>query len=315
MIGIVIGKSPNENLNYSLPIGRVLDGPGGAGFELRALQGLPFLRGTRTYLLQDGFTLPKSWPDFAQAYLAVLDRHGELARAELLGAYADRLFPKGKGVEDLLYGVEAAYFPRVIMQDNDDRWTASEPGYTRTELGGDGYIAVASQPQRGFTLLRLHRPGNAADPGWYADSQGFMDLALKGLGITRQVGSDAVRVTSLGAAGSDTAFVDHHGRRWQLRSWALPYLDAYLVTLLLPTPDGYVGLAQKSGGVALTETRKRLQLLADLFDVSYWGTLAQWRAFLARRELLPAALADVRLEPLAPGGWRRRVSASSWRRG
>ncbi|MFO1400538.1 MAG: serine protease [Steroidobacteraceae bacterium] len=304
VIGIVIGKSANENLNYSLPIGRVLDAPGAAGFDVRALQALPFLRGTRSYLLKDGFALPKGWADFARAYQEVIDRHGELARAELLAAYADRLFPKGRGVEDLLYGVDAAYFPRVIMQDNDDRWVAHEPRYARTELGGDGYIAVATQPDRGFSLLRLHRPGNAADGGWYADSKGFMDLALKGLDVTRPVGRDEVRVTSLGAAASESLHVDHHGRRWQQRSWVLPYLDAHVVALLLPTPDGYVGLAQVSGGVTLTETRKRLQLLADLIDVSYWGTLAQWRAFLGRRPLLPDALAALRLEPAAQGGWR-----------
>jgi TonB family protein len=303
VIGIVIGKSPNENLNYSLPIGRALDAAGKAGFELRALQGLPFLRGTRTYAIKDEFTLPKSWKEFALAYAALIERHGDRARAELLAAYADSTFPRGKGVEQLLYGVEAAYFPRLIAQGGDDSWSADELGYARTDLGDDGFVGVASQ--RGITLLRLHRPGNAADAAWYADSRGFMDLALKGLGITRQVGSDAVRVTSLGAALADTRYVDHYGRRWQERSWAVPYLDAYVVGLLLPTPDGYVGLLQFTPGLMLPEARKRIELLADLFYVSYWGSLQQWRAFLARREALPDALGALRLEPEPKGaGWR-----------
>ena len=53
VIGIVIGKSPNENLNYSLPITIVLDAPTNkATFDTRYLQSLPYLHGTLTHSLK-----------------------------------------------------------------------------------------------------------------------------------------------------------------------------------------------------------------------------------------------------------------------
>jgi serine protease Do len=59
VIGIVIGKSPNENLNYSFPIGRALDGEEHlAKFEQRILTSVPFMHGTISYSVKDTFKLP-----------------------------------------------------------------------------------------------------------------------------------------------------------------------------------------------------------------------------------------------------------------
>jgi hypothetical protein len=64
VLGIVIGKSPNENLNYSLPIARVLDGEAmKARFDQKSLASLPYLHGTLTYAYKDEFALPLTWPN------------------------------------------------------------------------------------------------------------------------------------------------------------------------------------------------------------------------------------------------------------
>ncbi len=69
VIGIVIGKSPNENLNYSLPIARVLDGEATkARFDQKSLTTLPFMHGTLTYAYKDEFNLPLAWPAFVIAH-------------------------------------------------------------------------------------------------------------------------------------------------------------------------------------------------------------------------------------------------------
>jgi hypothetical protein len=62
VVGIVLRKSANENLNYSLPIGIVLDAPiDKAIYDERGLTSLPFMRGTRTYAYRDEFHLPLPW--------------------------------------------------------------------------------------------------------------------------------------------------------------------------------------------------------------------------------------------------------------
>ena len=311
VIGIVIGKSPNENLNYSLPISQVLSAPDHkARFDQRALISLPFLHGTQTYAYQDTFDLPLAWPEFARAYQQVIVRHDELARAALLKNYADTLFPRGSGTEAVLYAPETNdYRPRLIAQQEDGRWAPVEPEYTNAELPGDGSVSIAGAA--GAVLLRLVRSDHASDDTFYSDSKAFMDLALKGLNLHRTVGPDQVRVTSLGAASSDAIYVDHYGRRWQERIWAVPFMDVYLVCLLLPTPDGYSALIHYAPSSSKAAIEARIRLLANQFDVSLSGTLAQWRAYLARRPLLPTALGEVKLESTPVWTLRTRRFVSS----
>jgi TonB family protein len=300
VIGIVIGKSPNENLNYALPIRQALEAPDRlALFDQRALISMPYLQGTQTYSYKDQFALPLGWMEFARAYLAVIERHDRLSRSALLTSFAETLFPGGGDADSLLYSTDANDFnPRLVTQQPDGSWTATAPDYTSTDLPGDGSVSVASVA--GVTLVRLERPGSASDDAFYSDSRGFMDLALKGLNLRRPVGADQVRITSLGPARSEKAHVDQHGRRWQQRVWAVPFLDVYLDVWLLPTPDGYSGFIQYVPSMSLTLATDRSRALADLFDVSLRGTVAQWRAHLARRDALPEVFSGVKLETGGP---------------
>jgi serine protease Do len=295
IIGIVIGKSPNENLNYSLPIGRVLDGENQkARFDTRALTALPYLHGTYTYSYKDSFKLPLAWPAFADAYQELIGREMDKARSGLLNTYANILFPKGPGSVEILYAPEANDFrPRIIAQQADGTWTAFSLEYHSTDLSGDGSVSQANAA--GAVLLRLVRPDAASDDTFYSDSKAFMDMALKAINLRRPVGPDQVTITSLGAARTDTLFTDTYGRKWQSRVWAVPFMDMYVVGLLLPTPDGYAAIMKYVPSAMLHEAQKEAQLLADQVDVSYRGTLAQWQADLRRKALLPDALKDVTL--------------------
>ena len=296
VIGIVIGKSPNENLNYSLPIREMLDSPEGtAQFDQRVVTRFPVLHNTRTFAYRHEFKLPLSWPEFAKAYEEVVVRYSKQARDELLKANEHRIFPSGEGTEELLFDLDVHFEPRIIAQQTDNTWSAVAPGYRQADLPGDGQVSVADVSGTGITLLRLHRPHNADDEAFYSNSKTFMDLALKGMNITRTVGADNVRVISMGAAAGDTVYTDHHGRRWQQRLWPLPYLDAWIISMQLPTPDGYVALLQYAPSALERIAQSQVALMADFVDVSYSGTLAQWQSFLKRRALLPASLADLTL--------------------
>lgn len=296
VIGIVIGKSPNENLNYSLPIAQVLDADAQKGrFDLKSLISLPYMHGTYTYAYKDDFNLPLSWPAFAESFRKIMDRHSDEARAQLKKNYADTLFPKGPGTESLLYqAADGGGLPRLITQQADGTWVASSHPEEKVDLPGDGAVRVADVA--GAKIVSIVRSDGASDDAFYSDSKAFMDLALKALNLRRTVGPDQVRVISLGAAKSDSIFVDPYGRKWQERVWAIPFLDAYVVGELLPTPDGYVAILFMSLSSTVHEAKELAQLFSGQFDVSYRGTLAQWSASLRRKSLLPAALADVKLD-------------------
>ena len=295
LVGIVIAKSPNENLNYALPITRVLEAPEAkARFDVRGLTRLPFMIGTKTYVMKDEFALPLSWARFVKAYQALLDHHNDQAREQLLSTYANEMFPKGRGTEAILYDVYAGEQGLgIVKQDTDGEWATERPHLDDTDLPGDGKVSVA--PLAGGELLQLERSDGATDDAFYSNSKAFMDIALKALNIRRQVGSDSVRVTSLGAASEDRLQTDLYGRKWQWRLWPVPFLDSYVVAALLPTPAGYSALIQLAPSSGLREAKLRLQLLTNQVELNYEGSLAQWQAFLKRGSQLPESLTGVTL--------------------
>jgi len=292
VIGVVIGKSPNENLNYSLPISRVLDAPDNkATFDVRYLQQLPYLHGKTTHTLKSEFSLPKSWQSFSAAAIHVNEKDNAEARQELLDKFANAFFPVG--AEQVLYDTDYKYDPQLIVQQQDDRWESQLPSFASTDLPGDGFVKVGSI--HSVALFRLHRSNLASDAAFYGDSRQFMDLMLKGLNLTREVGSDAVRITSLGSAARDSKYTDKYGRVWQERIWPIPYLDVYVIAMVLPTPDGCVGVMEYSPSAFLNNFVSIVEDVSNLVDVSYWGTLEQWQNFLKQRDLVPRGLSKLQL--------------------
>ncbi len=78
---MVLAKSPNENLNYALPIGMVIDAGNQATFDQRFLTKLTFMQESKIYALKDAFPLPLSWGSFEQKYQQVIQQHADEARA------------------------------------------------------------------------------------------------------------------------------------------------------------------------------------------------------------------------------------------
>ncbi|MHB8478016.1 MAG: TonB family protein [Steroidobacteraceae bacterium] len=310
VIGIVLRKSQNENLNYSLPIARVLDAASKASFNQRAVVSLPLMRGTRTYAYKDEFKLPLTWSEFVKAYKTVVERHFAEARGQLLSEYAAKSFAKGDAADEVLYANDPdSYDFRLIHQEADDGWRGAAPGTKKTDLPDDGYVSIGVEDS--VALLRVHRSNNASDDAFYNDSKAFMDIAAKVLGISRAVGTDNIRVTSLGPALTDLLYTDRYGRKWQQRRWALPYLDAYVVGMLLPTPDGYSAVMQVAPSSAASYIEEVLHLIADQVDISYVGTLPQWQSYLRRKALLAEPLKSLSLEN--PNNWTVRTAKFEFR--
>lgn len=293
VIGIVIGKSANENLNYSLPINRVLDAPvNKALFDTRYLEGLPYMHDTMTHKLKTEFSLPKNWESFATTFMHINDQDVKQAQQELLSKYADKYFPVGG--DEVLYDLDQKYDPQLIMQYADEHWGSVVVRFNSTDLPVDGFFKIGAA--NNVSLFRLHRPSNLADATFYHDSKAFMDMALKGMNIERQVGTDQVHVTSLGIAKRDEKITDNFGRVWQQRVWAVPYLDVYVVAMMLPTPDGYVGIMTYAPSSTLNSSVFNMVKVAEVINVGYWGTVEQWQVFLKQRELLPRSLARFQLD-------------------
>jgi serine protease Do len=292
VLGIITAKSPGENLNYALPIANVLDGKGVAVFDVRSSFGVPILRQQLVANFKDSFPLPAKWDDFARLLMRSSDRQHEVNEKKLLDEHAREL-PPGGNASRLLATLDRGSELGLIHQQEDDSWDISTPsGEDETKLPGGSTLWTGSLP--GAYSFRLERPALVADSAIYRDDTAFMDTLLKGIKLPRMVGTQAIRITSLGQPQSRELHTDRFGRIWQMRTWSLGYSDMLLVTMTLATPDGYAGLLQPVPSASHRVTLAGMKLLADYTHVGYRGSPAQWQALLADRELCPPFLRGIR---------------------
>jgi hypothetical protein len=291
VIGIVLRKSESENLNYAAPFSLI-----GAASEKSADVGsrtsfrLPIMDTSEIIDARSNAPLPSSLADLYTAMNRAVLALFTTGDHQLMEHNADHLFPKGPGSEQLLHEVSRSPLPRAIHQSSDGRWEIAAPQAKSSQLDGNGLVVSAGG------ALRLKAPDGLALATLYGDSKLYMDLLLKSaLPLHRKVGTDSVKVVSLGKAMEQSDYTDNYGRLWRVMEWSLPFDDAILVTLNMPTPEGYSAL------IALGPTRTRAvminqqELSTNYQFVTLEGTLARWHEYQALPGIQPKGLAGLHL--------------------
>lgn len=293
VLGVIARKSANENLNFALPIALVLQAPANkAIIDVRMTVGLPFITMRKTVDFETGFDLPLRFEEFDRKLLALNDERYAAAQKALLEESASQIFPRGNSSR-LLSDTFLTSNPSMISQQPDGSWDVPRTNAGgNTQLGNDGYVWMGSQP--GVALFRIRYPSELDVTASRADSKLLSEQLLRGIRVGRPFGAENVRITSLGHAGKPREFTDVHGRHWQQWFYPLPFADTTMVVTVLPVPDGYVGTWRSAGGSLVERTAAEVRLIADFMQVSYGGTLPQWRGFLA----------DAKLRPQGFGQWK-----------
>jgi hypothetical protein len=294
VIGLVLSKSPAENLNEALPIARLLEAKAGEGrIANRTAVRVPMLDASASEVLSidERFPLPKSLADFYKTRKSLNEGAYERAVAQLLQHNAARLFPHGSGSEELLHQVRYQVFPQLLHEGANGIWGLGTPKTQTVQLEKNGFIE-----QTPDGLFHLRAPDDISASSLSGDSQLMMDLLLKGAPVRRPVGSESVRITSLGKATQESRHTDTYGRVWQFRSWPIPYMEAIMQTYTLSTPDGVAGLSARVPPDSANEVEQLLTMLLDYTLVTMEGTLAQWQDYLARKNERPKALDAIKID-------------------
>ncbi|HEX7114723.1 MAG TPA: serine protease [Steroidobacter sp.] len=295
VIGVVLRKSENENLNYAAPIALVLDAPDNlAQLDAEAQYWLPVMddkeTGRRTLEIQ----LPKSFPALSKEILDFWNSFFMSLRAELLKRHADTLFPRGEGSQQLLYSAVQVMGPSLVARGDDNVWQIAQPTGTQTAtLQANGFVTYGDLANA--TFMKLRRPDDVPAATFYSDSKAYMDTFLRAMSWKRTVGREDVRIVSLGPAAEDREHVDAWGRQWQLRSWNVEFQDTVVLSMALPVPDGYLAILRSADTAWVESALDDLRTMADFSYVTYSGTLAQWRDFLSMPHLWPRALREIEI--------------------
>lgn len=296
VIGVVLMKSANENLNYALQIKEVLDAPEKtAVIDSRVTYRLDIFDTTLSNTFKGSFPLPQSLADFFAQFTRLQNAYIEDQLTQILAKDADKLFPRGEGSYKLLYGESwMNALPAMVVRSNTGEWSLSENEGKRQSLSANGYLDIGLV-QRKF-VMHLRRPDTTPAAGFYNDPVVLGDLLAKAGLFQRTVGPEKIRITSLGKPVGDTVHVDAWKRRWQVRTWALPFGNTKVIVYALPVPDGYAMTMVFAGGGQAYDATADMRAITDFMSVEYDGTLAQWKDFLKNTELLPDALKAARLD-------------------
>jgi serine protease Do len=294
VVGVVLRKSPNENLNFALAIGQVLDGSEDSGvIEARSSYRTMVMKAADSVSLNEKIELPKSLGEFYASARQISANWVAKIHSNFKKNHQDAMFPLGNS-EQLLTTVYAEAFPKLISQSDGGTWMLVGDAPRKVELDKNGYLQQVITNNVFF--VRLKAPDDVSGADLIVDSKRFMDLLLKGYPVSRPVGTDSVRVTSMGTASEESWFTDDYLRRWQIRSWLVPFNDTVITTVALPTPDGMVMMMSQTPSALHETITKEIELLCGFFYVSYTGTLAQWQAFLSDPHALPVTLSSVTIQ-------------------
>ncbi len=297
VIGIVLRKSPGENLNYAVPIAEVLRAhPNRALIQMKVRYILDNMDMTQRETLREEIALPKTYAELNAEMNAVIAQFSDKLLKNLLAEHRDTIFPRGPGSTRLFYKTYHAVFPHLIVKGKDGNWDAYHPKETREAvLEKNGRLVYGTLGTSVYMYLR--KPDDIPLEKFYGDSKLFMDLILKGGSRYREIGPESIKITSMGKALEDYRFTDSYGRIWMVRTWLVEYNDRKVVTFSLPVPGGCIVIMRTDQtGSADQGDIPDLKVLSDFICVSYSGTFKEWREFLGLKDLLPSPLSTLEIQ-------------------
>jgi len=296
VIGVVLRKSENENLNFALPISEVLQSPENmASVHKRMVYSLDNMEMRKWGTLDEEIPLPKNYSELNRELVKANNGFANQLLKDLLAENQADIFPNGKGSDILLNQTYTAIFPHLIMKGGDGNWGPYYPEETtKADIGHNGTVTYGKLGNSVFA--RIIKPDDINLEQFYNDSKLFMDFMLQGVYSTREVGPEKIKITSLGKAQEEYVFTDSYLRKWLVKTWLLEYSDRKIVTFSLPVPGGCVTLlrSDQTGRVDGGHIPD-LKVLTDFIYVSYYGTFGQWRELLAMKDFLPAAFSNIKM--------------------
>ena len=295
VIGVIVKKSPNENLNYALPIDEVINAPDDAGnLDSRVPYQLPIFDTTISNECKEQIALPLSYDAFNSSFMQWENTCIDAQHAALLSQESDNLFPKGAGSDLFLHAEPPTRsFPSLMVLTDSSQWRLLpiSGGTKKNPLPHNGFIMNGFAKSTFFE--HIGRPDNISASQYYGDPKFLIDtLATQGY-IQRNVGTENVKVTSLGEPSQTTSYTDTWGRHWRQYAWSMPFANWYVMVSSLPVPDGYVALIQFIPASAKHQHMLELREMSNYIFAAYDGSLAQWKDFLQQTELLPDAFKNI----------------------
>lgn len=292
VIGVILRKSENENLNYALPIQEVLEAPENqAHFHRFVRYMLAITNKNYGPIKSDEYIdLPLHYSELREILTEMEKASNQELKDLLVEKHRDTLFPYGKGSRPLLHKAMSYFFPKIAAENSEDGvWEIYQPKDIKSaQLEDNGRLSFGSLAN--FLMVRFRKPHSTPLERFINDSEFYMDTFLKAYPLNRFIGNEEIRITSLGEADRVEHYTDNYNRTWLVRTWDIVFANSQLTLYSLPVPSGFITMALL-GGVSALEQEARIDMEEYLNYVfySYTGTFQEWENFfnLDERYLSP----------------------------
>jgi ankyrin repeat protein len=290
VLGIVIARSENENLNIALPMGEVAQ-DALAHLDWRFVYSIPNFAASSSVSreLHKDFKLPLGLGELREEMGDFISSQNRATATAM--AYGDRskTFPYSKESAAAIGDNHTPTFPSVYVQQADGTWkldTVTKPAYAR--IGSDGSIGYGDF--LGYCLFSYVKEGGKSAPALCRDPRALFDSILEGYSFSRTIGSKQVRIRSLGDPIEKRSYIDARGRHWFAATWSLPQSDSVGLFFYLPTPSGTVGFFKTLSYGDLDDCLIDLEIASGFVSLGYSGSLSDWAEFLSADDLMPEAM-------------------------
>ena len=178
MIGIVLRKSQDENLNFALPISEVLNAKQNIAIYHR-FQNYNLLITTKKYgheRFDKEITLPLHYKKLREENVKLNKEYSQYLKDKLIEKYNNIIFPNGTNSYSLLHLSASIYFPHLILENESDGiWKIFKPSeVTDAQIDKNGYLKYGTIQNLGF--YELKKPDGLSIKQICEDSKLFMEV-------------------------------------------------------------------------------------------------------------------------------------------
>lgn len=290
VLGVILKKSPNENLNYALPIDEAVGFSRDYGIyhEKYKIQ-IPLTVLGDFHIYHRKIKLPAAYQSFRKKSHQLFMDYYRTQMDKTIKKYRKDLFPYGPGSDLVMHTKPVSTLPHLIYEYNDKWYAQKAQNNITVNAGPNGKITFGNFTD--FFMISIDKPDDLSIKALCQDSQAFMDYLLKGVNLERSIENEDIRVTSLGKAVEKSIYHDRYQRPWVVRIYRTDFNYGQVITFSLAIPKGMVTFYHAAyTGVDAAIIIADLKYVTDYALVTMEGTLKEWSDFLAIKKFVPAGL-------------------------
>lgn len=293
VIGIVTMKNQNENLNYALPIEEIDTGKNGVGIiDTKFSYQLPNIANKKEFCdFVYNVKLPMNYTvlhdEITVAYKENIKKTVDIM-SKKYAPTASESFDKAKGKAEFFSNSFSTNFPYIVYLNENGNWNYGGVNTKSYQLEENGVVEYCSM--MGYTMAKITKPDNITLEQLVSSPKTYIEYIIDATKMYRTVGGEEIHIKSLGNPVKSEKHEDFFGRTWFVNYFNVDFADSMLLSFAIPLPDGvFVFYKTDSRDDIISSHYLDMKFVTDFVYTSYFGTVANWKEYLALPESLVGA--------------------------